>query len=393
MDILLLGIYAFFVWLIFIKFKWLPWNITSQVIVVTIPIVALTIMILTLNVVAPSSAKLRVFKYTIPIVSQVSGRVLEVPVEEGNRPVHKGDVLFQHRPDAVPARCRESRSAACSGARRAARDRGVADGRNRQGRRIACRDRAGDGAHQRSGRQARPGEKARRAVPRARAIGRRHALRPRAGRGEPRRADRAARVRAQRAGAGAGRGRQQALASVGQVRQKLGTKVDGTYAQVAQIRAQLANAKWVLDQTTTTSPCECYVINLQLRPGAFVAALPLNPVMTLVEADGQRRRLLRPERAHQGRSRATRPSSRSRRIPDRSSRAPSIRSSGRSAQGQLPATGTIPMSTLANQPPGTLRRQVRHRRAGPGALPRRRRRRATPRSIRSTRSSCTSCAR
>ena len=42
MDILLLGIYAFFVWLIFIKFKWLPWNITSQVIVVTIPIVALT---------------------------------------------------------------------------------------------------------------------------------------------------------------------------------------------------------------------------------------------------------------------------------------------------------------------------------------------------------------
>ena len=33
MDILLLSIYAFFVWLIFIKFKWLPWNTTSQVIV------------------------------------------------------------------------------------------------------------------------------------------------------------------------------------------------------------------------------------------------------------------------------------------------------------------------------------------------------------------------
>src|SRR6187551_636551 len=98
MDILLLGIYAFFVWLIFIKFKWLPWNITSQVIVVTIPIVALTVMILTLNVVAPSSAKLRVFKYTIPIVSQVRGRVLEVPVEEGNRLVHKGDVLFRVDP-------------------------------------------------------------------------------------------------------------------------------------------------------------------------------------------------------------------------------------------------------------------------------------------------------
>ena len=26
MEILLLGIYSFFVWLIFIKLKWLPWN-------------------------------------------------------------------------------------------------------------------------------------------------------------------------------------------------------------------------------------------------------------------------------------------------------------------------------------------------------------------------------
>ena len=98
MDILLLGIYSFFVWLIFIKFKWLPWNIYSQVTVVIIPIVALAVMILTLNVVAPTSADMRVFRYTVPIVSQVRGRVLEVPVEEGNRPVKKGDVLFRIDP-------------------------------------------------------------------------------------------------------------------------------------------------------------------------------------------------------------------------------------------------------------------------------------------------------
>ena len=98
MDILLLGIYSFFVWLIFIKLKWLPWNIYSQVTVVIIPIVALTIMILTLNVVAPSSADLRVYRYTVPIVSQVRGRVIEVPIEEGNRPVKKGDVLFRIDP-------------------------------------------------------------------------------------------------------------------------------------------------------------------------------------------------------------------------------------------------------------------------------------------------------
>ena len=46
MEIILLGIYSFFVWLIFFKKKWLPWNITSQVIVVTIPIIALAMIIL-----------------------------------------------------------------------------------------------------------------------------------------------------------------------------------------------------------------------------------------------------------------------------------------------------------------------------------------------------------
>src|SRR5512134_1270095 len=98
MEILLLGIYSFFVWLIFFKFKLLPWNTTSQVTVVIIPIVGIATMILLLNIYAPSSADVRVFKYTVPIVSQVRGRVIEVPVEEGNRLVHEGDVLFKVDP-------------------------------------------------------------------------------------------------------------------------------------------------------------------------------------------------------------------------------------------------------------------------------------------------------
>ena len=36
MEALLIGIYSFFVWLIFFKFKWLPWNTISKAIVVTI---------------------------------------------------------------------------------------------------------------------------------------------------------------------------------------------------------------------------------------------------------------------------------------------------------------------------------------------------------------------
>ena len=97
MEALLLGIYAFFVWLIFIKFKWLPWNTKSQVIVVIIPIVGLTALVLTLNVFAPSSADVRVIKYVVQIVPQVKGRVIEVPAA-GNQHMKKGEVLFKIDP-------------------------------------------------------------------------------------------------------------------------------------------------------------------------------------------------------------------------------------------------------------------------------------------------------
>ena len=97
MEALLLGIYAFFVWLIFIKFKLLPWTTPWKVTVAIIPVVGLTAMILALNVVAPSSADVRVFKYVVQIIPQVRGRVIEVPVEP-NRLLKKGELLFRIDP-------------------------------------------------------------------------------------------------------------------------------------------------------------------------------------------------------------------------------------------------------------------------------------------------------
>ena len=54
-------------------------------------------VLLLLNIFAPTTTDVRVVKYTVPIVSQVRGRVIEVPVEN-NRPVKKGDVLFRIDP-------------------------------------------------------------------------------------------------------------------------------------------------------------------------------------------------------------------------------------------------------------------------------------------------------
>jgi multidrug resistance efflux pump len=270
MEIILLGIYAAVVWLIFIKFKWLPWNTASQVTVAIIPIVALTALILTLNVVAPSSADVRVFKYTVPIVSQVRGRVIEVPVEEGNRLVKKGDVLF--RVDPTPYQLTvNSLMAQLVGAK---------------------------GGSQQLREQLRSAE------------GNTTAIRSRIKLTQTR-------VQQNRELAATGAGNRfdleqseadlkdlgaqlsTAMANEAQVRAQLTATVGGDIASVAKIKADLANAEWELEQTTIRSPCDCYVINLALRPGAFVAGMPFNPVMTLVEADGQVVALFNQNELHQ----------------------------------------------------------------------------------------------
>ena len=97
MEVLLLAIYSFFVWLIFFKFKWLRWTTAAAVVVITIPIMGLAGLMLLLNVYAPSALDVQVLKYVVQVLPRVTGRVIEVPVEP-NRLVKKGDVLFRIDP-------------------------------------------------------------------------------------------------------------------------------------------------------------------------------------------------------------------------------------------------------------------------------------------------------
>ncbi len=270
MEIILLGIYAAIVWLIFIKFKWLPWNTVSQVTVAIIPIVALTVLILTLNVVAPSSADVRVFKYTVPIVSQVRGRVIEVPVEEGNRLVKKGDVLF--RVDPTPYQLTVNSLMAQLVGAKGGSEQLREQLRSAEGNTAAIRSRI-------KLTQTRVQQNRELA---ATGAGNRFDLEQ----SETDLKDLDAQLST-------------AMANEAQVRAQLTATVGGDIASVAKIKADLANAEWELEQTTIRSPCDCYVINLALRPGAFVAGMPFNPVMTLVEADGQVVALFNQNELHQ----------------------------------------------------------------------------------------------
>jgi multidrug resistance efflux pump len=75
----------------------------------------------------------------------------------------------------------------------------------------------------------------------------------------------------------------QALAGERQIRQRMGAKSGGEWAQIAQIRAQLEQAKWDLAQTTVYAPANGTPVNVQLRPGALVATLANTPALTFVE--------------------------------------------------------------------------------------------------------------
>ena len=270
MEIILLLIYSFFVWLIFFKFKWLPWNFVSQIIVVSLPIFALTAMILILNVVAPSSSDVRVINYVVQVVPRVTGRVIEVPVE-ANRPVRKGDVLF--RIDPVPY---QQELAALEA---------------RLPEMMAKLDSAQ--AYQRelneqlkSARSTRDALSSRLAL----AQKREHQTAELAQTGAGSKFDQ---EQAQTEAASLRSELASTSAQMAQVQQKLSAQTrEGQLSEVAQARAaveqlkaQIVQARWQLEQTTVYAPADGSVINLQLREGSYAASLPLTPVMSFVEKE------------------------------------------------------------------------------------------------------------
>jgi multidrug resistance efflux pump len=236
-ELILLIIYSVIVWLIFFKFKLLPWNITSQVIVVTIPIIMLTVLILFMNICAPSSSDVRAQNYVIPIVPRVTGQVTEVPIEP-NRPIKKGDVLFKI--DPVPFDAAEKAAEATL--------RGAQDQLNNAANKKAALTPRIDLAKKR--------------VEQFTAL---------ATTGAGKRAD-----------------LEQAQSDLGNLQSEF-LAADATESQArAQIKkseADLINAKFDLEGTTYLAPANGRVANLALRPGVRATQFATMPVMSFIEED------------------------------------------------------------------------------------------------------------
>jgi multidrug resistance efflux pump len=268
MELILLGIYSYIVWLIFFKFKWLPWNFVSQVIVVTIPIVGLTLLILLLNIVAPSSADVRVVNYVTAVNARIQGMVVDVPITP-NQPIKKGQVLFRLDPRPIEIEISSAKaqiealeaqllSAGASSTgfgetlrtARGARDAVSAQLRLAQERERQTRELAATGAGSQYDYE--------QAQANVRNL-----------QGQLDSAIATERSAQAKLGAKNTRGDQDVVADV--------------KAQIEKAEAQLADAEWRLEQTVYRAPTDGTVVSLSLRPGAMAVPFPLSPAMTFVE--------------------------------------------------------------------------------------------------------------
>ena len=351
MEIILLLIYSFFVWLIFFKFKWLPWNIVSQVIVITLPVIGLTLLILLLNIVAPSSADVRVINYVVQVVPRVTGRVIEVPVQP-NRLVKKGEVLF--RIDPTPF-LNEA----------AALEAQLVQARSKLNESTANLSSTSAGV-----RELRENLKA--------AGGQVNSVAAQAGLAR-RRVDQNRELVASGAGSLFDLERaetdlkdlqaqfESARASEAQVVQKLSAQSQGDQAsvaaakaqiamanaQVATVEAQLADAKWKIDESTVYAPADGYAINVQLRPGSTASQFAGLPVMSFVETEQWVIALY-----SQNELRAIEPGNHAeialKTYPNKIIKCKVDSIVWATGQGQLPLSGAIPTVTGAHVPPGRI---------------------------------------
>jgi multidrug resistance efflux pump len=77
--------------------------------------------------------------------------------------------------------------------------------------------------------------------------------------------------------------RKQSQAMTNKVKEALSAKIGGEHAIVAEIKAQLADAKLNLSWTRIYAPVNGYVTNVQLRVGSYVAVG--TPVLTCIDTD------------------------------------------------------------------------------------------------------------
>lgn len=254
---LILLVYAGIAWLIFKKFKLLPWNITSQVVTFLIPIVGILVLIMFMNVYTPITDDVRIINKVVRINPLVRGRVTKIHIDP-NTMIEKGDTLFTIESDTYELAVEQLKlqiikaeadlvatnyqyASAVNNTKSVKSKLDLAEKRRDQYEELVANEAATRFEL----------EKIETEV---------YAL------------------RAQYKGAQA-------------VQQKIFTdlsvEIDGVQISVAQLQNKLARAEYDLEQCTVYAPANGKVVNLQLREGSIVTPIPAGAVMSFIEEGNQ----------------------------------------------------------------------------------------------------------
>ena len=238
------GVYMLIIWLIFAKLKLIRLSLPIAVILAAVGPGFAFFILLSMNNYHPSSSDARVFQRIVQIVPHITtpGRVEEI-VAQPNTPIKKGDVIFKIDPQSfqfevdrlqaalaaaqqnVP-QLKSSLDQASAGVEKATAQLNLAKADLERQQELFAKQVIAKAALDRVSRDA---ETARTGVVEARA------------------AEDRARLAYQ-------------------------SNIGSDNTAVAQVRQQLAAAKYNLDELIVRAPCDGYAVNLQLVPGAVVSA-------------------------------------------------------------------------------------------------------------------------
>ena len=255
----LLFAFAFVIWLVFFKFKWLtfsiPWAIVSSLVVVHV----LLIFMIGLRFVTPASNNAKVVQHTIQLVPRLTEPTLVTAVlVEQNQPVKKGQPFFQldRRPYQLKVNQLEAKLA------QAKQDVLILKLTPKWPSKSSLKQTASWNTRSSSSNSplAWP--------PRMPA---------------PRRTRRKERPHLQVNEAAV----KEAVAEYKRAKLRYESQINGVNTTVADVQAELDLARYYLDNTTMVAPEDGRIINLQVRPGMVAGDVRIGAIASFICDDGR----------------------------------------------------------------------------------------------------------
>jgi multidrug resistance efflux pump len=256
MELLLICIYAAICTAVFKIFR-IPVNKWTLPTAVLGGIFMIGIILLVMNYNHPFSSNARIYFATTPIMPNVKGRVIEVPVE-ANAPLKEGDVLFRIDPTPYQYVVDQKKALLAEAEQSVKQLKAAYDQALANVEKVKAQTQL---AQENYNRQEYLFEK--KVIPQATLDTFTRNLYV------------------------AKQGLPESEAAAESARLAYESEISGVNTTVARIQAELDEAQYNLDQTVVRAPGPGYVTQMALRPGMYVVPAPLRPVMVFVHKDDQ----------------------------------------------------------------------------------------------------------